>query len=64
MATFFVDKTATVVTASSGDDSIFVQSGALQGTTVLAGAGNDTINLTEVVSNLSALRALTSGCSR
>jgi len=54
MATFFVDKTATVVTASSGDDSIFVQSAALQGTTVLAGAGNDTINLTEVVSNLSA----------
>ena len=54
MATFFVDTTATVTTASSGADSIFVQSAALQGITVLAGAGNDTINLTEVLKNVSA----------
>ena len=54
MATFFVDTTATVTTASSGADSIFVQSTALQGATVLAGAGNDTINLTEVLKNVSA----------
>ena len=54
MATFFVDKTATVITASSDADSIYVQSAALQGSTILAGAGNDTINLEEVVKHLSA----------
>ena len=54
MATFFVDKTATVITASSDADSIYIQSAALQGSTILAGAGNDTINLEEVVKNLSA----------
>ena len=54
MATFFVDTTASVITASSGADSIYVQSAALQGSTILAGAGNDTINLTEVHKNVSA----------
>ena len=54
MATFFVDTTASVVTASSDADSIYVQSGALQGTTVLGLGGNDTINLREGVTNASA----------
>ena len=54
MATFFVDTTASVITASSGADSIYVQSAALQGSTILAGAGNDTIQLPEVLKNVSA----------
>jgi len=54
MATFFVDATGTVVSASSGADSIYVQSGALQGSTILGLGGNDTINLKEPVINGSA----------
>ena len=54
MATFFVDTTASVITASSGADSIYVQSAALAGSTILAGAGNDTIQLKEVLKNVSA----------
>jgi hypothetical protein len=54
MATFFVDTTASVITATSDADSIYVQSAALQGSTILAGGGNDTINLKEVLKNVSA----------
>jgi Ca2+-binding RTX toxin-like protein len=56
MATFFVDSTGVVTTASTGSDSIYLQSGALKGTELLGLAGNDTINLTEgVIANTSAV---------
>ncbi|MCB4389384.1 hypothetical protein [Synechococcus sp. MU1617] len=47
MATFFVDSTGVVTTASVDSDSIFIQSAAVPGSTILGLAGNDTINLTE-----------------
>ena len=55
MATFFVDTTASVITASSDADTIYVQSAALPGSTILAGAGNDTIQLKEPTKNVSAV---------
>ena len=54
MATYFVDGTAAVTSASSGADSIFVQSGALQASTILGLDGNDTINIAENANNASA----------
>ena len=47
MATFFVDSTGVVTTASTDADSIFIQSAAVKGSELLGLAGNDTINLTE-----------------
>ena len=56
MATFFVDGTGLVTTASTVADSIFVQSAALPGSTLLGLDGNDTINLLEgSTTNASAL---------
>jgi len=55
MATFFVDGTGLVTTASTVADSIFVQSAALPGSTILGLDGNDTINLLEgSIANASA----------
>ena len=55
MATFFIDDTGVVTTASTGGDSIYIQSAAVKGQSILGLAGNDTINLTEgVVGNNSA----------
>jgi hypothetical protein len=47
MATFFVDSTGVVTTASTGSDSIFIQSAAVKGSELLGLAGNDTIDLTQ-----------------
>jgi hypothetical protein len=47
MATFFVDSTGVVTTASTGSDSIFIQSAAVKGSELLGLAGNDTINITQ-----------------
>ena len=47
MATFFVDSTGVVTTASVDSDSIFIQSAALKGGTILGEAGADTINFLE-----------------
>ena len=56
MATFFVDGTGLVTTASTVADSIHVQSAALPGSTILGLDGNDTINLLEgSVANASAI---------
>ena len=56
MATFFVDGTGLVTTASTFADSIFVHSAALPGSTLLGLDGNDTINLLEgSTTNASAL---------
>ena len=43
-----------MVSASTGADSIYVQSGALQASTIYGLGGNDTINLAEAVNNASA----------
>lgn len=61
MATFYVDTTASVVTGNSDADSIYVQSGALQGSTILGNGGNDTINLAESLANASATGPLIEG---
>ena len=56
MATFFVDGTGLVTTASTVADSIHVQSAALPGSTILGAGGNDTINLLEgSITNASAV---------
>ena len=56
MATFFVDKTGVVTTATTDGDSIFVQSAATKATTLLGLAGNDTIDLREgAATNASAI---------
>jgi hypothetical protein len=47
MATFFVDSTGVVTTASTDSDSIFIQSAAVRGSELLGLAGNDTINITQ-----------------
>jgi hypothetical protein len=55
MATFFIDDTGVVTTASTDADSIFIQSAAVKGSTILGLGGNDTIDLTQgVVANTSA----------
>ena len=61
MATFYVDKTASVVTGNTDADSIYVQSAALPGTTILGNGGNDTINIEEVLGNASATGPLVEG---
>jgi hypothetical protein len=56
MATFFINDTGVVTTASTGADSIYIQSAAVVGGEILGLAGNDTINLTEgVAANTSAI---------
>ena len=56
MATFFIDDTGVVNTASTGADSIYIQSAAVKGSEILGLAGNDTINLLEgVATNNSAV---------
>jgi hypothetical protein len=56
MATFFINDTGVVTTASTDSDSIFIQSGAVKGSEILGLAGNDTINLTQgVATNTSAI---------
>ena len=54
MASYTVTNTAGLLSAGSDADSIYVQSGALQASTILGQAGNDTINLEEDVVNASA----------
>ena len=56
MATYFVDKTGIVTTASTDGDSILIQSAAMQGATLLGLDGNDTIDLSEgAAANTSAV---------
>ena len=56
MATFFVDNTGVVTTASTGGDSIFIQSAAVKGSTLLGLAGSDTIDIREgAAANTSAV---------
>ena len=47
MATFFVDNTGVVTTASTDSDSIFIQSASVKASTILGQAGNDTITFLE-----------------
>ena len=47
MATFFINETGVVTTASTGSDSIYIQSAAVKDSEILGLAGNDTIRLTE-----------------
>jgi hypothetical protein len=47
MATFFINDTGVVNTASIDSDSIYIQSAAVKGSEILGLAGNDTINITE-----------------
>ncbi len=62
MATFFVDDTGIVTTASTAADSIFLQSAAAKASTINGGAGNDTINLLEgAATNASALGIIVDG---
>jgi hypothetical protein len=56
MATFFINDTGVVTTASTGADSIFIQSAAVKGSEILGLAGADTIDLTQGVgANTSAV---------
>ena len=62
MATFFVDSTGVVTTASVDSDSIFIQSAALKDSTILGEAGADTINLLEgVATDASAVGVVVRG---
>jgi hypothetical protein len=62
MATFFVDSTGVVTTASTDSDSIFIQSAAVAGSELLGLGGNDTINLTQgATTNGSAVGAIARG---
>ena len=59
MATFFINDTGVVTTASTGSDSIYIQSAAVKGSEILGLAGNDTIKLTEgAVANTSSFGVL------
>ena len=54
MASYTITNTAGFLSAGSGADSIYVQSGAAQGSTILGNGGNDTINFEEGHTNASA----------
>ena len=54
MTTYTVTNTAGRLSASSDADSIYVQSAAAKGSTILGNAGNDTIRFAEAISDVSA----------
>jgi hypothetical protein len=54
MATYTIDTASTVLSATTGADSIFIQSGAAGGSSIFGVGGNDTITIEGGVSNSSA----------
>ena len=54
MTTYTVTDTGKLLSATSDADSIYVQSAAAAGSTLLGNGGNDTIRLAEALNNTSA----------
>ena len=63
MTTYTIDTAGAVLSASSGADSVFIQSGALPTTSVYGLAGSDTISVEGGVNNASAAGAYLHGGS-